>query len=85
MTIMGKMLGSKMSKVISEQDVSKTVTPICIVGYMHSGTTLLFNVLRGHASIYTAAPETKFFEVLPRLKRRFVDLGDIEVTNGRGN
>jgi hypothetical protein len=39
----------------------------------------LFKVLKRHTSIYTAAPETKFFEVLPLLKRRFADLENIEV------
>lgn len=45
--------------------------PVFIVGYGHSGTTLLFNVVSKMDGVYSSRGETKFFEVLPSIRRRF--------------
>jgi hypothetical protein len=50
--------------------------PIFIVGYMHSGTTLLFNLVGNHTSVVSSGGETKFFEFLPIIRRNYPDLND---------
>lgn len=44
---------------------------IFIGGYMHSGTSLLQNILGGHSGIFTPKGEIKFIEFLPAIQRRF--------------
>lgn len=53
--------------------------PIFVVGYMHSGTTLLVNIIKGHSSVFSGNRETKFFMYLPMIRKRFPDLEDDEV------
>ncbi|HNB52244.1 MAG TPA: sulfotransferase [Anaerolineales bacterium] len=55
---------------------SSSIHPIFIVGYMHSGTTLLLDILSRHSKIFASKGETKFFEILPMIKHSFPDLND---------
>lgn len=48
--------------------------PIFIVGYLHSGTTLLRNIFKDHPAIFTGDGETRFFDYLPMIRRNFPDL-----------
>lgn len=50
--------------------------PVFVVGYMHSGTTLLHNMLAAHPSIFAAADETRFFGYLPLIAGLYPDLDD---------
>lgn len=50
--------------------------PIFVVGYMHSGTTLLHAVLARHPAVFASKGEARFFELLPSLRTRFRDLTD---------
>jgi omega-hydroxy-beta-dihydromenaquinone-9 sulfotransferase len=47
-----------------------------VVGYMHSGTTLLLNVLRNNSALFSTGRETKFFDRLPTIRRNYPDLDD---------
>lgn len=51
-----------------------TGSPIFVVGYQHSGTTLLQYMLGRHSEVYTSYFETKFFEHLRMIRTRFPDL-----------
>lgn len=55
------------------------LAPMFIVGYMHSGTTLLQEIISNHPMVYTCVGETKFFEFLPQIKRRFPRLDEVRV------
>lgn len=51
--------------------------PIFIVGYMHSGTTLLRKIIGHHPDVYSIRAETMFFEQLMHtLPARYADLSD---------
>lgn len=50
--------------------------PIFIVGYIHTGTSLLKSMLRRDPTIFTAAGETHFFQDLTRYRHRFANLDD---------
>lgn len=50
--------------------------PIFVIGYMHSGTTLLLQILGAHSSLITSSGETKFFDYLPMFRRVYPNLGD---------
>ncbi len=50
--------------------------PIFIVGYIHTGTSLLKSMLRRDPSLFTAAGETHFYQDLNRYRRQFADLDD---------
>ncbi|HYZ91635.1 MAG TPA: sulfotransferase [Actinomycetota bacterium] len=39
----------------------RTTDPIFVVGYMHSGTTMILNLLSNHPDVFTPRTETKFF------------------------
>lgn len=49
---------------------------VFVVGYMHSGTTLVLQLLRRHGAFFSSGGETKFFDSLPMLQRKFPDLTD---------
>lgn len=49
---------------------------IFIVGYIHTGTSLLKTILRRNPAVWAAAGETHFFQDLAKIKRRFPDLTD---------
>ena len=44
--------------------------PFFIAGYMHSGTTLLHNILKKDSTACTPAGDTHFFDLLPMHHRR---------------
>lgn len=48
--------------------------PIFVIGYMHSGTTLLQKVISKHPSVFSGKGETRFFATLPITRQRFSDL-----------
>lgn len=50
--------------------------PIFIVGNVHSGTTLLRNILARNASLFVSRGETRFFAYLPMIRHRYPDLTD---------
>ncbi len=54
------------------------IVPIFIVGYLHSGTSLLHNLLGNHSLIFQPAGEIKFFENLPALYSNYRDLSDLD-------
>lgn len=49
---------------------------IFVIGYMHSGTTLLQRILATHSAIYSSRGETKFFDRLFTIRRAYPDLRD---------
>ena len=51
-------------------------SPIFVVGYMHSGTTLLQNILKAEPTIFASQGETRFFDYLPLIQRKFPNLQD---------
>lgn len=55
-----------------------TNAPVFVVGYMHSGTTLLHNILAAHPVFFAAANETRYFAYLPFLKGLYPDLDQDE-------
>lgn len=63
----------------SRQDLSLSSTaaldpPIFVVGYMHSGTTLLLNILSTHPAVFSCKGESKWFELLPIVRSEFSSL-----------
>jgi len=50
------------------------ITPIFGFGYMRSGTTLIFNILKLHPEIYTGAQEPKIIDSLHSIKNEYPDL-----------
>ncbi len=50
-----------------------------IIGYMHSGTTLLCRVLSNHCDVFPLKGEPRFFDYLAWVKQRFPILQDNEV------
>jgi hypothetical protein len=53
--------------------------PIHIVGYFHTGTTLLRDVLRKSPVLFTAEGEPHFYQDLARYQREYADLDDPQV------
>ncbi|MEM7330577.1 MAG: sulfotransferase [Chloroflexota bacterium] len=53
--------------------------PIFVIGYMHSGTTMLKDIIERHPSIYSIRGESRFFHSLSMLKRRYPDLNDAQI------
>ncbi len=61
---------------MTAQDQSHLAPPILIIGYMHSGTTLLQQILGRHQDIFISGGETRFFGSLPATKRHYPNLED---------
>ncbi len=65
---------------VTSQSISSTNAeldrPVFIIGYMHSGTTLLLQVLGGHSQVFSSGGETKFFDFLPMFRRLYPNLKD---------
>ena len=53
-------------------------SPIFIVGYIHTGTSLLKTILKRNPAVWAVAGETHFFQDLARIKGEFPDLSDAE-------
>ncbi|MEZ5428782.1 MAG: sulfotransferase [Pyrinomonadaceae bacterium] len=53
--------------------------PVFVVGYMHSGTTLLINILKSQSSVFSGNRETKYFMHLPMIRKVYSDLENDEV------
>ena len=51
-------------------------SPITVIGYMHSGTTMLFKILMSNLAVYAAAKEPKFFRHLPLIRQAYPNLDD---------
>ena len=51
-------------------------SPIFIVGYFHSGTSLMRTILRREPSVWVIGDETLFFQDLTKVRKRFPNLGD---------
>lgn len=60
-------------------EVCTDARPLFVVGYMHSGTTLLASILARHPDLFSSKGEPRFFELLPTLRATYRDLGDPEV------
>ncbi|MCZ7545720.1 MAG: sulfotransferase [Anaerolineae bacterium] len=48
--------------------------PIFVVGYMHSGTTMLVNILGEHPDVWRVKGETRFFSHAPLYRLRYPNL-----------
>ncbi|CAN5349218.1 hypothetical protein BH18GEM1_BH18GEM1_06940 [soil metagenome] len=59
----------------SERTEESSSRPLFVVGYMHSGTTLLQNILIKNSRVYSSRGETKFFEYFSMIAQRFPDVG----------
>jgi hypothetical protein len=55
-------------------NVALATGPIFVVGYIHTGTSLLKTILRKDPTLFAAAGETHFFQDLPKLRAQFPDL-----------
>lgn len=55
---------------------AKPVGPIFIVGYIHTGTSLLKTILKRNPAVWAVTGETHFFQDLGKIKTQFPDLGD---------
>lgn len=55
------------------QDMTPT-RPIFVVGNLHTGTSLVSNILGLHPEIFMIPGETRFFSELPSIRHRFPDL-----------
>jgi hypothetical protein len=53
--------------------------PIFIIGYMHSGTTLLQQILGRHGDVLSNFGETRLFDSLPIVHDKFPDLEDDQI------
>lgn len=51
-------------------------SPIFVVGYMHSGTTLLLEIIGRHSKVFSCRGESRFFEFLPLIIRSYPNLQD---------
>ncbi len=52
--------------------------PIFVVGYMHSGTTMLQQILGSHPAVFSGRGESRFHDNLPAIRRAFPDLDNEE-------
>lgn len=64
---------------VEAADAVRAVRPIFIVGYIHTGTSLLKNILRKDPTLFAAAGETHFFQDLAKIRAEFSDLSRDDV------
>ena len=53
--------------------------PIFVIGHMHSGTTLLLNILKKNSRVFSSEGETKFFDFGIMIHRSYPSLDNDEV------
>src|SRR5688572_20006721 len=53
-----------------------TASPLFVLGYMRSGTTLVFNILGKHPAIFTLEGEPKIIEYLSISREKYPNLHD---------
>ncbi len=58
---------------------NRSNSPIFIVGYIHTGTSLLKTILKRNPDVWAVTGETHFFQDLAKIKREFPDLADAAV------
>jgi hypothetical protein len=51
-------------------------SPIFVVGFVHTGTSLLKTILKRNAAVWPVTGETHFFQDLAKIKREFAGLDD---------
>ncbi len=68
-----------LSEMIPRHQHQKASAPILIIGYMHSGTTLLQQVLGRHTDIFISGGETRFFVNFSTTVRKYPHLNDDQV------
>lgn len=66
-------------KQVGQQTANTTAGSIMILGYVHSGTSLLKLVLSKEPTLYAAAGESHFFRERPRIRQRYPDLADAQM------
>ena len=59
--------------------INNIIKPIIEFGYMRSGTTLLFNLLKNHPEIYTGVAEPKLLVSMHSIKKVYSDLTQEEI------
>jgi omega-hydroxy-beta-dihydromenaquinone-9 sulfotransferase len=64
------------------EPVNHSQPPILIVGYIHTGTTLMINILGKSPALFMLKGESHFIQNLKRLRREFPDLGDGDILAG---
>lgn len=70
-----------MTEPVTAEPANKAVAkgPIFIVGYIHTGTSLLKTILRKDPALFAAAGETHFFQDLAKIRAEFSDLSQDEL------
>ena len=63
-------------EIMRAMQANQLGSPIFIVGYFHSGTSLMRTILRREPSVWVIGDETLFFQDLTKVRKRFPDLGD---------
>jgi hypothetical protein len=61
---------------------SEMVKHIFIVGHIHSGTTLLQQIIGRNPSVFISGGETRYFSNLETIRKRYTNLDDDHVLRG---
>lgn len=54
-----------------QYDSARASSPVFVIGYMHSGTTMLLNIIRNHSAFFSSHGETKYFDYLPQVRAAY--------------